>query len=46
MAGKDCDVTTFRKDDSAKLAFETLYYTADIHTGALTLPPFMKKAIS
>jgi spermidine synthase len=25
--------------------FETQYYTAGIHEGALQLPPFMKKAL-
>lgn len=45
MAGKDCDVSTFRKDDSAKAKFETLYYTAEAHQGALHLPPFMRKAL-
>jgi spermidine synthase len=45
MAGKGCDVTGFRKDEAAKKAFETLYYTSEIHQGALHLPPFMKKAL-
>lgn len=46
MAGKGTDVTRFREEDAAAKPFETQYYTADIHRGALTLPPFMKKALS
>ncbi|AJD49797.1 spermidine synthase [Isoalcanivorax pacificus W11-5] len=46
MAGKGTDVTRFREKDAAAKPFETQYYTADIHRGALTLPPFMKKALS
>ncbi|MDX1319034.1 MAG: polyamine aminopropyltransferase [Oceanospirillum sp.] len=45
MAGKGSDVKTFREADSAAKAFETDYYTADMHRGALTLPPFMKKVL-
>lgn len=45
MAGKGSDVKTFREADSAAKVFETDYYTADMHRGALTLPPFMKKVL-
>lgn len=45
MAGKGSDVKTFREADSAAKTFETDYYTADMHRGALTLPPFMKKVL-
>ncbi|MFZ5724408.1 MAG: polyamine aminopropyltransferase [Pseudomonadota bacterium] len=46
LAGKDCDVATFRERDARAKAFDSLYYSADIHKGALTLPPFMQKAIA
>lgn len=45
MAGKGTDVKAFRETDSAGKAFDTDYYTADMHRGALTLPPFMKKVL-
>ncbi len=45
MAGKGTDVKAFREADSAGKAFDTDYYTADMHRGALTLPPFMKKVL-
>lgn len=45
LAGKGSDVKTFREADSAAKTFETEYYTADMHRGALTLPPFMKKVL-
>ncbi len=35
----------FRKADAAGKGFETLYYSADIHTGAQHLPPFVAKAL-
>ena len=46
MAGKEADVTTFREQDAASKVFATDYYTANIHKGALDLPPFMKKALA
>jgi spermidine synthase len=45
MAGKGSDVTEFRTEASEGKGFETDYYTADIHRGALSLPPFMKKVL-
>ncbi len=35
----------FRKVDSRAKQFETKYYSADIHHGALTLPPFVATAL-
>ena len=45
MAGKGSEVTEFRTEASEGKGFETDYYTADIHRGALSLPPFMKKVL-
>lgn len=45
MAGKGSDVTAFREADAGSKPFDTLYYSAAIHRGALTLPPFMTKAL-
>ena len=33
----------FREQDAANRPFETRYYSAQIHKGALALPPFMEK---
>ena len=35
----------FRKVDARAKAFDTQYYSADIHHGALTLPPFVAAAL-
>ncbi|NYZ61899.1 polyamine aminopropyltransferase [Luteimonas deserti] len=35
----------FREEDARAKPFETLYYTADIHKGAQSLPPFVAKAL-
>lgn len=40
MAGKGADLTRYREADARNKAFETLYYTADSHRGALAVPPF------
>lgn len=45
MAGKGSDVKSFRSDAAEGKGFDTEYYTADIHRGALSLPPFMKKVL-
>ena len=45
MAGKGTDVKSFRDADAEGKGFDTEYYTADMHRGALTLPPFMKKVL-
>ncbi|MBZ2190401.1 polyamine aminopropyltransferase [Alcanivorax sp. JB21] len=46
MAGKGTDVTAFREQAAESKPFETLYYTAAAHRGALVLPPFMQKALA
>ncbi|MGY0504724.1 polyamine aminopropyltransferase [Luteimonas sp. e5] len=35
----------FRRDDARDKAFDTLYYSADIHAGAQRLPPFVARAL-
>ena len=45
LATKGGNVNGFREADARAKKFETLYYSADIHKGALVLPPFMQKAI-
>ena len=46
MAGKGTDVAAFREEAAENKPFETLYYTAAAHRGALVLPPFMQKALA
>ena len=36
----------FRETDARGKAFDTLYYSADIHAGARHLPPFVAKALA
>ncbi len=43
IAGKS-DLKTFREQDSANKAFDTVYYNADIHEASLAQPEFFKKA--
>lgn len=43
IAGKQGNLTQFREKDAEKRAFDTRYYSADIHRSALANPPFMKK---
>lgn len=45
MAGKNTDVSEFRETDATGKGFDTRYYSAAIHKGALVMPPFMEKAI-
>ena len=40
------DLTQFRKADAAAKAFDTNYYTAEVHQGALAMPPIMAKALA
>ncbi len=40
------DLTQFRVADAAARPFETQYYSAAIHQAALTLPPFVEKALA
>lgn len=42
IAGKGGDLTRFREQDARNKDFDTLYYTADIHRGALAAPPFCR----
>lgn len=46
LAGKGCDVASFRRDAASAKPFPTRYYTAGIHEGALQLPPFMQQALA
>jgi len=39
------DLTQFRKTDASAKSFETQYYTADVHQGALAMPPLLAKAL-
>jgi spermidine synthase len=39
------DLTSFRKSDAASKNFDSNYYTADVHQGALALPPIMQRAL-
>jgi len=39
------DLTQFRKADAATKSFDTQYYTADVHQGALAMPPIMQRAL-
>lgn len=46
MAKKEANADfNFREADARDKGFETLYYSADIHTGARHLPPFVAKAL-
>ncbi len=39
------ELTGFREADAATRAFESLYYSADTHRGALALPPYLQRAL-
>jgi spermidine synthase len=43
MAGKGADLTKFREQDASAKGFETQYYNAAIHRGALAAPEFCKR---
>lgn len=43
MASKGADLTKFREQDALNKRFETHYYNAAIHRGALAVPEFCKK---
>ncbi len=45
MARKDAGGFAFREADARGKAFDTLYYSADIHAGAQKLPPFVARAL-
>jgi spermidine synthase len=40
------DLASFRKADAASKPFETQYYTADVHQGALAMPPLLQRALA
>ena len=40
------DLTQFRKADAAAKPFETQYYSADVHQGALAMPPLLQRALA
>ena len=44
-AGADLSEFDFREGDASSKSFETLYYSAHLHTGALVAPPFVAKAL-
>lgn len=45
MAGKEIDLTRFREQDVQRRAFQTQYYNADIHRGAMAAPEFFRHQI-
>ena len=45
MASKNA-FNGFRETDSRERPFKTLYYSPEVHQGALALPPFMQEAFS
>lgn len=45
LAGKNLDPGRFREDDAARAGLSTEYYSPAIHRAALTLPPFMERAL-
>ena len=42
---RKADGFAFREGDASSKGFETLYYSAPLHTGALVAPPFVAKAL-
>ncbi|MGC3873927.1 polyamine aminopropyltransferase [Halomonas sp. GXIMD04776] len=45
LAGKGVDVNAFREDATGGADFALDYYSAGIHRGALSLPPFMHRLL-
>ena len=45
MASSSLPLGKFREQDADKREFQTLYYNADIHKGALAAPEFMKSLV-
>lgn len=45
LAGKGCEVMDFREAAAAAAGFPLDYYSAAIHRGALSLPPFMRRIL-
>ncbi|RUR30281.1 polyamine aminopropyltransferase [Vreelandella andesensis] len=46
LAGKATNVESFREQAAAEHEMPLQYYTGDAHRGALSLPPFMRKAFA
>ncbi|CAH1042851.1 MULTISPECIES: polyamine aminopropyltransferase [Halomonas] len=46
LAGKATSVESFREQAAAEHEMPLQYYTGDAHRGALSLPPFMRKAFA
>ncbi len=42
MAGKNCDLQQYRKNDIANKTFDTVYYNLSMHEGTFAQPEFMK----
>lgn len=45
LAGKGCDVKSFREEDAAAATFARDFYTVEGHRAALVLPPFMQRLL-
>lgn len=45
LAGKGCDVKSFREEDAAAANFARDFYTVEGHRAALVLPPFMQRLL-
>ncbi len=45
MAGKHTGIPVARREQAAAPAFETRYYSLDIHRAALVQPPFVRRAL-
>ncbi len=45
LAGKGCDVKSFREEDAAAATFARDFYTVEGHSAALVLPPFMQRLL-
>ncbi len=45
LAGKNCAVNKFREKEAGSPGFDTLFYTADVHKGAMALPAFAKRVL-
>lgn len=45
LAGKGVDVNAFRENDAARADLALDYYSVELHRGALTLPPFMRRQL-
>ncbi|MDI4661392.1 MULTISPECIES: polyamine aminopropyltransferase [Cobetia] len=45
LAGKGCDVKSFREEDAAAATFARDFYTVEAHRAALVLPPFMQRLL-